>query len=51
MSERHYLDLLSQVLESGARKSDRTGTGTKSIRQCSARNLFFVIIWCNVNIY
>src|SRR4051812_41287234 len=31
MSERAYLDLLAQVLEDGARKSDRTGTGTLSV--------------------
>ncbi len=31
MSERAYLDLLSDVLEHGARKSDRTGTGTLSV--------------------
>ncbi len=26
-----YLDLLSHVLEHGAEKSDRTGTGTRSV--------------------
>ena len=29
--ERQYLDLLAEVLENGARKSDRTGTGTRSV--------------------
>ncbi|MSQ64668.1 MAG: thymidylate synthase [Betaproteobacteria bacterium] len=29
--EQQYLDLLAQVLESGANKSDRTGTGTRSV--------------------
>jgi thymidylate synthase len=29
--ERQYLDLLAEVLDGGARKSDRTGTGTLSV--------------------
>jgi thymidylate synthase len=29
--EQQYLDLLAEVLEHGARKSDRTGTGTRSV--------------------
>jgi thymidylate synthase len=30
-AERQYLDLLAQVLENGAAKTDRTGTGTRSV--------------------
>src|SRR5215210_5947999 len=31
MTERAYLELLSEVLQDGARKTDRTGTGTLSV--------------------
>ena len=30
-AEQQYLDLLAEVLQDGARKSDRTGTGTRSV--------------------
>ena len=30
-AEQRYLDLLAEVLEHGARKTDRTGTGTRSV--------------------
>jgi thymidylate synthase len=30
-AEKQYLDLLAELLESGAEKSDRTGTGTRSV--------------------
>jgi thymidylate synthase len=40
MSERAYLELLQEVLDHGARKSDRTGTGTLSV---FARQLRFAL--------
>lgn len=34
---KQYLDLLQNVMENGAVKEDRTGTGTKSVFGCMLR--------------
>ena len=35
--EKQYLDLLDEIMKDGAKKSDRTGVGTKALFGCQMR--------------